>query len=348
MVPVCFDGYRIWYAVGGRLIFCEHTYKRYPDMNFQICLAPLRGVTDALFRNTYAEFFSGIDWAIAPFLSTTRGARIKRSHLKDVLPENNQLMPVVPQVMSKQAENFMPLAMTLLDLGFDTINWNLGCPYPMVANKGRGSGLLFKPDVIDRFLNQVMSVIPNQLSIKMRLGRHLEDEIFKLIPILNRYPVKEVIIHPRTGVQMYEGTPLIDVFEQCLDRFRHRVIYNGDIIDKAGFLMLQQRFPGLDTWMIGRGAVANPFLCDEIKGHLFDDREKTVLFKKFHNALYSRYSQKLYGPSHLLDRMKGLWAYFAKSFEDGQRLRKKINKSQKAQRYESVVNAFLDSDPIWK
>lgn len=317
-------------------------------MNFQICLAPLRGVTDALFRNTYAAFFTGIDYAVMPFLSTTKGPRIKPSHLKEVLPENNRQMRAIPQVMSKRAETFLPLATALFDLGYDTVNWNLGCPYPMVAKKGRGSGLLCNPESIERFLEHVMAVIPNQLSIKMRLGRHREDEIFELLPILNQYPIKEIVIHPRTGVQMYEGRPQLDVFEKCLALCRHPVIYNGDIVDQAGFEKLRQRFPRIQTWMIGRGAVSDPFLCSAIKGQTMDDGKKSTQFRRFHDTLYSRYKHKLYGPSHLLNRMKGLWAYFAKSFEDGPVLRKKINKTQKTHQYESIVNAFWDSGPRWK
>jgi tRNA-dihydrouridine synthase len=317
-------------------------------MTFQICLAPLKGVTDALFRTTFAEYFNGIDWAVAPFLSTTKGPRIKTSLLKEVLPENNRGMPVVPQVMSKRAENFLPLAMALLDLGYDAVNWNLGCPYPMVAKKGRGSGLLSDPDAIERFLDRVAAAMPHQLSIKMRLGRYGVDEIFELLPILNRYPIRDIIIHPRTGIQMYDGTPHLDVFEQCLGLCRHPVIYNGDIVDPKSFNSLRQRFTEVSTWMIGRGAVADPFLCGDIKGTITQVSEKNRLFKEFHDALYTRYAQKLYGPSHLLNRMKGLWAYFERSFEQGRSLRKKINKTRKVQRYEQIVNDFIDGSPRWK
>lgn len=317
-------------------------------MKLQICLAPLKGVTDVVFRNTYAEHFNGIDWAIAPFLSTPKGLRIKPSHLKDVLPENNRRMPVIPQIMSKRAEYFLPLAMALLDLGYDRVNWNLGCPYPMVAKKGRGSGLLPNPEVIERFLEQTCSVIPGQLSIKMRIGRYREDEIFELMPILNRYPIKEVAIHPRTGVQMYEGSPHLDIFERCLEICRHPVIYNGDIVDQMSFNKLRARFDGITTWMIGRAAVADPFLCGCLKGQKWSQSEKTELFKAFHDTLYARYAEKLYGPSHLLNRMKGLWSYFGRSFEQADKVRKKINKTQKPQRYEQIVNAFFESGPKWR
>ena len=321
---------------------------RSPREAFQICLAPLKGITDVLFRNTYADFFNGVDWAIAPFLSTPKGPRIKPSFLKDVLPENNRGMPVIPQVMSKRAENFIPLAMVLLDLGYERVNWNLGCPYPMVAKKGRGSGLLPDPEAIERFLDKTCAVMPGQLSIKMRLGRYRVDEIFTLIPILNRYPIREIIIHPRTGIQMYEGTPDLEVFEGCLTLCQHPVVYNGDIVDREGFECLRSRFPSITTWMIGRAAVADPFFCDTLKGRHWGVSEKNEIFRSFHDALYTRYSNRLCGPSHLLNRMKAMWAYFEKSFDQGGKVRKKINKNQKIHRYEQIVNDFFDSGPNWK
>lgn len=317
-------------------------------MNFQICLAPLKGITDAVFRNTLADFCDGVDWAVSPFLSTTSGPRVKPSHLREVLPENNRRLPLLPQIMSKRANNFLRLAMALSDLGYDAVNWNLGCPYPRVAKKGRGSGLLSNPEGIDRFLDRVLASMPLKLSIKMRLGRYREDEIFKLLPILNRYPLKEVIIHPRTGVQMYDGVPNLDIFEQCLARCRHPVVYNGDIADLSAFEALQQRFPGVTVWMIGRGAVSDPFLCSTLKGRTMHADERTRRFRKYHDALYAGYARRLNGPSHLLSRMKGLWFYFEKSIEGGKGVQKRINKARNIRHYEAVVAAFFDNRPRWK
>ncbi len=317
-------------------------------MGPQIVLAPLRGVTDAVFRTTFAEHFSGIDWAISPFLSTTKGPRIKPAHLKEVLPENNLRMPVVPQIMSKSAGNFLLLATALADLGYTGINWNLGCPYPMVARKGRGSGLLPHPDTIEAFLERVLAVIPNQLSVKLRLGRQDCSEIDALVPIFNRFPLKGLIIHPRTGEQMYTGHPDLGAFGRCLASSRHPVIYNGDITSAEDFNMLQKRFPGADGWMIGRGAIYDPFLPGCIKAETQPFAGRVRKFQAFHDQLYARYGRKLYGPSHLINRMKGLWGYFAKAFNEGPNLRKKINKTRNPQQYCEVVNRFFDQGPQWQ
>jgi tRNA-dihydrouridine synthase len=310
-------------------------------------LAPLKGVTDATFRNIFDQFYGGVDWAVAPFVSTVSAARIKPKYLRDLLPQNNSGMPIVPQIMSKSAVDFMVMAAALFDLGYAHINWNLGCPYPMVAKKGRGSGMLPYPDLIESFLDRVVPAIPNQLSIKMRLGRRSKEEIIELLPILDRYPLKLLIIHPRTGVQMYEGQPDLDVFSQCLLQTRHTVVYNGDIVTHSDFKRLSRKFPTVTTWMIGRGAIQDPYLPLLIKARSMDDSQRMRRFERFHEALLAAYETKLCGPSHLLDRMKCFWAYFQGAFVDGRRIGKRIRKTRSMEQYRSITKTFFDQYQQW-
>jgi tRNA-dihydrouridine synthase B len=314
-------------------------------MTPKICLAPLKGVTDAIFRTTYAEFFEGIDWAITPFLTTVQGKRVKPNHLKQVLPENNRLMPVVPQIISKTAANFVFLTQALSDLGYASVNWNLGCPYPMVAKKGRGSGMLPNPDSVVAFLDHVFAATEVRLSIKMRLGRFGVHEIETLLPRLNGYPIESIAIHPRTGVQMYSGRPDLDAFERCLTLTRHPVIYNGDIISRADYEELRRRFPHIKTWMIGRGVIIDPFLPSDIKWPCKDHGNRIPQFRAFHDRMFGQYQAALSGPAHLLDRMKGLWHYLSEGFENGRDIRKRIHKSMHIEHYLDVVQGYFDGQP---
>ncbi|KPA16693.1 diguanylate cyclase [Candidatus Magnetomorum sp. HK-1] len=304
-------------------------------------LAPMRGLTEAPYRNIFNRYFGGIDLAIAPFITTVKGDSIASRHIRDVLPENNHSMPLVPQLLSKDTEGFICLANKMYDLGYDEINWNLGCPYPMVAKKMRGSGLLPHPEEIDKFLDTVLSKIPNRLSIKTRLGRFHVDEIFSVMPVFNQYPLSLLIIHPRTGKQMYDGRPDIDRFNDCLSLTNHSIVYNGDIKTLSDFQILTQKFPTINKWMIGRGILANPFLAETIKnGNVFQvDLQK---IKGFHNELYDQYQSKLCGPGHVLGKMKGHWKYLSKSFTNSKKLLKKIQRSSNIKHYEDIVNeAFL-------
>ena len=307
-----------------------------------LILAPLRGFTDFVFRNTFQRHFAGIDEAVAPFVTSTKGRRIKPSHLRDLNPEQNQTMPVVPQILSNNSEEFVFLAKKLFDLGFEEINLNLGCPYPMVAKKRRGSGLLPHPEVVDRLLFEILDGVPGRLSIKTRLGRFSADEMDSLIPIFNRYPLSRVIVHPRVGEQMYAGRVNLDAFGMCLAQINHPVIYNGDINDPFGFDQLQAEFPGAVGWMLGRGLIANPFLAEIIKGQSPSSEHRMSRFRNFHDDLVDNYSRLFSGPGHVLDRMKGFWRYFADGFVDGRRILKYIRKVNALKRYQMLVDEFLN------
>lgn len=317
-------------------------------MAFKLYLAPLRGFTDYIFRNTFSRHFNGFDAAVAPFISTTETARAKPSHLKDVLPENNPAMPIIPQILGNNPAGFVSLAEQLYEMGYSTINWNLGCPYPMVAKKQRGCGLLPFPDKIDAFLEQTLSSIPNRISIKTRLGRNNSNEIFQLMPIFNRYLLEEIVIHPRTGKQMYGGEADLEAFEKCLESTHHRVVYNGDITNLAAFRRFSSRLKATNRWMIGRAAVANPFLPAIIKCGQDKFSDKVAIFRQFYQELFEHYQQEFSGPGHLLERMKGFWTYFSQSFKDGRKIRKKVHRTHKLARYLDIVEKFFEEEAQWK
>lgn len=311
----------------------------------KIILAPIMGVTDHTYRNTFAEYFSGVDLAMAPFISSVQARSIKPAYLKDVLPANNRSWPVIPQILSNDPDDFLFLAQRIFDLGFSTVNWNLGCPSPTVVNKKRGSGLLPFPDRIAHFLDRVLTGLQGGLSIKLRLGRFNAGEIETLWPIFNQYPLTEVIIHPRLGKQLYTGNVDLEAFGRCLSQTRHCLVYNGDIRSLADFIDISKRFPGLDTWMIGRGLLANPFLAAEIQSFLNPSLKSTRdmdILRAFHAALYARYQEIMYGPSHLLARMKGLWGYFAENFNNPSKVRKKIYKCNTPDQYLDAVRHFFE------
>ncbi|MEN8258594.1 MAG: tRNA-dihydrouridine synthase family protein [Thermodesulfobacteriota bacterium] len=304
-----------------------------------LTLAPLRGLTDAIYRNTFARHFKGFDLAMAPFLTTFQGTKVKSAKLGDLLPENNQDLPVIPQILSKDADQFKTLATMLFDLGYETVNWNLGCPYPMVANKGRGSGMLPEPSKIAAFLETIADM-PCRLSIKTRIGRRSSDEIKALMPIFNSFPLEELIIHPRLGIQLYKGEVDLEVFASCLASSVNPVTYNGDICSLADFTRLAERFPTIERWMIGRGALSDPFLPSAIKG-IAAPHNPSQTIKSFHDDLFGEYSRRLSGGSHLLGRMKAVWFYLAGRFPSDKKLLKKIQKTKKISSYARLIDDYF-------
>jgi tRNA-dihydrouridine synthase B len=308
-----------------------------------ICLAPIQGTTDRIFRNLFPQYFHGVDYAIAPFVSATGKLKPDFPGLFELSPDRNQGLPTVPQIMGTQPENFVLIANRLFEMGCAVINWNLGCPFRMVVKKGRGAGMLCYPDRIESFLDRVMPQLKPNLSVKLRIGLKDPDDALALIPIFNRYPLEELIIHPRTGAQMYEGKVDLDRFEQCLSLSKHRVVYNGDIVSPQNLEALARRFLFVNRWMIGRGLMENPFLAEEIKA--FPPRsfqEKVHVLKAFHDHLFAEYSAVLSGPGHKVNKMKEIWTFMTGFFENRDKVRKMIHKTHSPDHYLGVVQQIFD------
>jgi len=293
------------------------------------------------FRTAFAKHFHGLDAAVAPFVSTVSASRITPKLFRDLLPENNSGLPVIPQVMSKSAEDFIRMNKVLYRLGYKEVNWNLGCPFKPVRNKKRGSGLLPHPGLVDDILACVCTESPCKISVKVRLGVRDSSELETLVPILNRHPLSEVIIHPRTAVQMYSGHVDIDTFEKIYRQIEHPVCYNGDISDLAFFRPLRKRFPDLDRFMIGRGLLKNPFLCEIIKSGNPHIENAIPRIQAFHADLLSRYRATLNGDQTVLGKMKEFWSFLSISLSNGRKLFKKIKRTRRLDTYNDIINEFL-------
>jgi len=308
-------------------------------------MAPLRGVTDYIFRNVFTDHFGGFDTAMAPFVPTVRGKIVKQSHIRDILPDNNVKLTLIPQLIGKNPEEFVTLACQLGDMGYPVVNWNLGCPFPQIANKRRGAGLLPYRDTIAAFLDYVIPRLNCKLSIKTRLGLKGNDDLPALLPILNVYPLAELIVHPRTAQQMYTGTPDLDAFACVKGLSKHPVMYNGDITTLSGFVRLRKRFPDISSWMVGRGALTNPFLPMELKTETVVPYDKQRLLS-FLVALYDNYAHVTDNSDNVLDKMKGVWLYTAGLFVKSHAVLKRIRKKKHLEGYCKEVTTVFDTEPL--
>jgi len=245
--------------------------------------------------------------------------------------------------LTKSPDDFLFLAEKLKNYGCDEVNWNLGCPFAMVIKRGEGAAMLQSPELIVSFLERVFSEISVSLSIKMRLGMHSPDEILKLIPLLNSFPIKEIIIHPRTGSQMYDGEIHLDVFKTAFELSNHPVIYNGDLKTSADYKRLNELFPSVKGWMIGRGLLINPFLAVEIiNGKSETDSVKIERINNFTDYLLDAYERDLQSQAHVLDKMRGLWFYLSRSFPDSRKIEKRIRKAGNLNHYKDEVGRIFE------
>ena len=308
------------------------------QQSVKIYQAPLQGFTDFDFRKTLAEAFSGIDKFFIPYISFGKGHEIKRSQLREVFPQNNSMLPIVPQVLFSDGKELTELVSILTDYGYSEINLNLGCPYPMVTNKGRGAALLGKPDALNELLQQLYTKNSQvKFSVKMRAGMTNDRDAEAVFEVLNQFPLEEIIFHPRTADQMYDGQANPQLFANAVSVVKHPLVYNGDIVSVAGFQELQAILPEQNSWMVGRGLLANPALAAQLKGEVFSPKELREKLKDFHDRIFDNYSSRLDGSGHILMKMNQFWTYFCQSFDNPHKAMKLVKKSTSLLKYNAAV-----------
>lgn len=314
-------------------------------MAFTLLSSPLQGFTDFRFRNAFHHYFGGIDTFYSPYIRLNGKFKIKSSYQNDLLLENNDTLEVIPQIITNDAEEFLFVAKYVQSLGYKELNWNLGCPYPMVAKSGMGSGLICNPEKIDNILERAHKETDILVSMKMRMGYDNAEEILDVFPILDQYPLKNIAIHARIGKQLYKGPVDLDAFERCITSTKHKLYYNGDITSVEAFKSIQTRFPSLDHFMIGRGLIADPFLPQMIKSDTTEyPKDRWDIFEEFHNTIYSQYDEYLSGPTPIKMKMLGFWEFFSQSFSNQQKTYKAIKKATNPFKYKQAVSMILANE----
>ena len=305
--------------------------------------APMEGVTGAVYRRTHHEFFSGVDKYFMPFITPTTNEKLTPRQKRDVLPEYNEGVPAVPQLLTKSAADCIWAVNALHDLGYPEVNLNLGCPSGTVTAKGKGAGFLAHPDELDRFFDEVFAKCEG-ISVKTRLGVHEASEFDKLLEIYNRYPITELTIHPRVRQDFYKGKVRESDFAAALPRCSMPVCYNGDLRTVGEVRALETRFPTVTHVMIGRGLVADPALARKLRGGKGTDRKELTDFLA---ALYQGYTDFYQGQvPTAAQRMREVWFYLIHLFDDAEKLNKQLRRFRTPSEYERIQAEILASCPI--
>lgn len=306
--------------------------------------APLEGIGGYIYRNAQADFFPKADKYFSPFIAPNQKRSFNSRERKDIAPENNEKIRLVPQILTNNAEIFVQTVKDLQILGYGEVNLNLGCPSRTVVTKYRGSGFLAKLQELDHFLEEVFANTDVRISVKTRIGVEREEEFEKLLSIYNKYPLEELIIHPRLQADYYKNKPRMGVFEQAIKDSKNKIVYNGDLFNQASAEKFQADYPRIDTIMLGRGVLADPCLFGELRGTEVLTKDK---LKEFHARLLADYQAEMSGDKNVLFKMKELWYYMAHVFTDHEKYAKKIRKSQRLCDYKEVVRSLFAEQEIW-
>lgn len=310
--------------------------------NKKIYMAPMEGVTGFIYRNTFSRFFGGIDKYYTPFISPGEHKNFKSRELKDVLPENNEGLNVAVQMLTNNAELFIVTAHRMKDFGYKEVNLNLGCPSGTVVSKGKGSGFLSSLEKLDAFLDEIYDSLADtglDISVKTRLGRYEPDEFYELLDIYNKYPVSELIIHPRVQKDMYKNKPRMEFFDYAVKHSKNRLVYNGDICTVEDYENIINAYPDVSAVMLGRGLISNPGLAKQIIDGKQIDKDT---LRAFYDALVDAYRAEIPDEKNVVFKIKENLFYLVNLFDDKDAYWKKIRKSDNLMELNSIARRAID------
>lgn len=306
------------------------------DKTVKYYMAPLESVTTWIYRQAHAKIYGRLDKYFIPFLEPHEKRDFKTRELQEILPEHNENIYAVPQILTNRSEGFIKLAKALKDWGYEEINLNLGCPSKTVVTKGKGSGFLAKPEELERFLTEIFDALSGEvkISVKTRIGKEDPEEFPALLKLFNKYPMEELIIHPRVQKDGYGNVPRLELYELAEKQSVNPLCYNGDLYTREQIRNFAERFPGTERLMFGRGFLRDPgLLYNEGK----DPKDIFEKFWAFHDLVYEGYQERNMGDRNVLFKMKELWSYQVYQFSEPERLFKTFKKVQDCNEYEQMI-----------
>lgn len=305
----------------------------------QYYFAPLEGLTDSIYRQIHQKYFPGVDRYYTPFFSPTVHRRLTPKEARELPSANCSAVETIPQLLTKVPEDFIWMTGVCADLGYREVNLNLGCPSGTVTAKGKGAGMLRDPDSLDRFLHAIFSGAAIPISVKTRVGFDSADEFPALLEILNRYPIKELTVHPRVRNAFYNGAVDMDAFAYAAKHSRAPICFNGNLCTKEQIASFANRFPDVCAVMLGRGLIGNP-------GMFSPNGTEAATLENFHCELLEGYRKAFGSARNAMFRMKENWRYLICLFEGGEKLGKRLRKTTDIAEYLAVTHEIIHNLPM--
>lgn len=301
--------------------------------------APMEGLTDRVYRRLHHQFFPGLDRYYTPFFSPTVHRALTSRETKDLPAADSWGVETVPQLLTKVSEDFLWMASVCKDQGYQEVNLNLGCPSGTVTAKGKGAGMLRDLEELDRFLEDIYSHAPLPISIKTRLGFTQPEEFISILDILNRYPVKELTIHPRVRSAFYNGAVDLGMFRYATEHTRIPLCFNGNLCSKTDIQQFSQAFSDVSAVMIGRGLIGDP-------GMLTPGGTDRQVLAEFLDALLAEYAAEFGGARNAMFRLKENWRYLFCLFEPDAKLQKQLRKTVEVAQHKAITHRILTELPM--
>ena len=305
----------------------------------QYYFAPLEGLTDSIYRHLHHKYFPGISRYYTPFFSPTSHQKLSPREQRELPPADSLSYDVVPQILTKNADDFIWMVQQCRDLGYKEVNLNLGCPSGTVTAKGKGSGILKDLSALDSFLYAIFQNATLDISVKTRIGFSNSEEFPALLEILNRYPIRELTVHPRVRDAFYKGNADMEAFRYAAANSRAPVCYNGNLCTKEQIAALSKEFPAVTAMMLGRGLIADP-------GMLTPSGTTAAALEPFYCELLEEYLIAFGGSRNAMFRLKENWRYLICKFEESGNLYKRLRKTTDLSEYRVITREIFQTLPL--
>lgn len=300
--------------------------------------APMEGLTDSIYRSLHHKYFPGVDRYYMPFLSPTIHRQLTHKEDRELPPADSVPFVAIPQILTKVPEDFLWAAQVCRDRGYEEVNLNIGCPSGTVVSKGKGSGMLRDTHQLDCFLDEIFRRSPLAISVKTRLGLEQPEEFPAILEVLNRYPIRELTIHPRVRRQFYDGSVYTEWFDYAVANSKNPLCYNGDILSISQAEAIAEAYPSVKSVMIGRGLIADP-------GMLSAGTDVRAL-KGFMDELMAVYTVEFGGSRNAIFRLKENWGFLHNRFEGCDKLWKRLRKSTDPLEFQSITDEIFRTLPL--
>lgn len=301
--------------------------------------APMEGVTDSIYRRVHHQFFGGVDRYYMPFFSPTIHRHLTQKEERELPMADGEGFLAIPQILTKNPEDFLWAAQVCADRGYPEVNLNVGCPSGTVVAKGKGAGMLRDLEGLERFLETVFSASPIPVSVKTRLGMEEPEEFRRILEIYNRFPIAQLIVHPRVREDYYKEPVRWEWFTFAAEESRAPICYNGNLTTREQCGQVQARWPNVTAVMLGRGLIGDP-------GMLTPEGTTRPKLRAFHDALYEEYIRAFQSERNAMFRMKENWHCMIHRFEDSQKLWKKLRKTTDTAQYRAVTAEIFETLPM--
>ncbi len=301
--------------------------------------APMEGITDSIYRRVHHKYFGGLDRYYMPFLSPTIHRQLTHKEDRELPFAATEQFAAVPQILTKVADDFLWAAQVCKERGYEEVNLNVGCPSGTVVSKGKGSGMLRDLNTLDAFLEEVFQKSPLPISVKTRLGLESKEEFSAILEVFNRYPIRELTIHPRVRKQFYSGGVEMDMFRYAAENSTIPLCFNGNLNNLQQIHAFSAEYPQVESVMIGRGLIGDP-------GMLCPNGTDPQVLEAFMSELLETYIEVFGGARNAMFRMKENWGFLRHRFEGSDRLWKDLRKTTDLNEYRRITTQMLRTLPL--